>query len=191
LKLQKIIPNVVQYYFSLFGKYLMKIFRIAFASFLAAAALNAVAHPSMAKHKPSTVRPATTEHPAEKSYDEHSYEEDDSNEHDVPDVKDDNSPDEYEMTKKGRKYKTDKNDHPDHYNKSMCVETELDHNGGKTGWHSDKYDPTHYDDQDDVEHCGYHFPHETDKPADYDDHDHDGDGYDDYTGKKCPKKKYH
>jgi hypothetical protein len=168
---------LIKYYFSLFGKYLMKIFRIAFASFLAAASLNAIAHPSMAKHKNSSYSPATTEHPAEKSYDDTSYEEeapeayekdtkpdwygDDSSDHDVPDVKDDNSPDEYTHTKKGRKYKSDMNDHPNHTDKNSCVESAVDEHGGKTGWHTDAYDPTHYDDKDDVAHCGYYFPHET------------------------------
>jgi hypothetical protein len=155
----------------------MKIFHIAFASFLAAASLNAVANPSMAKPKSNSVRPNATEQYAKKSYDHKKYQEeapveyehdkqpdwneDDYSKHDVYDVDDDNSPDEYVKTKKGRKYKSDKYDHPNHMDKSYCEESAVDSDGGKTGWHSDKYDPTHYEDKDDVEHCGYYFPHET------------------------------
>jgi hypothetical protein len=154
----------------------MKIFHIAFASFLAVASLNALANPSMAKHKKGSFHSTSYEQPVQKSYYEKKYEEapesykqdakpdwyeDDDSKHHVPDVADDNSPDEYVKTKHGRKYKSDKYDHPNHLDKSMCVESAVDADGGKTGWHSDKYDPTHYDDKDDVEHCGYYFPHET------------------------------
>jgi hypothetical protein len=177
----------------------MKIFSIFFASVLATISLSTAA-PSFANGKSHTVKPATVEQNYQDKDSDDSYEEEAGDGYekeevatdhpDVPDVKDDNSPDEYEMTKKGRKYKTDKYDHPNHTNKAMCGESELDHNGGKTGWHNDKYDPTHYDDKDDVDHCGYYFPHETAEPVHYE-NDANDDGKDDTTGEKCTKKRDH
>lgn len=164
----------------------MKYFSIFFASILATASLSA-AVPAFAKSKDVKVASYEVEQSYYNDGDEYSEE---KAHPDVPDVYDDNSPDEFTKKGKYKKYKTDKNDHPNHMDKSMCVETELDHLGGKTGWHSDKYDPTHYDDKDDVEHCGYHFPHELQAPVHYEDkeQDYDHDGYDDNTGKKCKKK---